>query len=91
MQRTITILEKRQNSETKSDDQFDNYEKYIVCQLRGMPEKDRECVQFKIQEIMYQIKSYGINHLFQTAIPIFPEVHLQDFQLLIEKCKDNNR
>ena len=72
MQRTITILEKRQNSETKSDDQFDNYEKNIVCQLRGMPEKDRECVQFKIQEIMYQIKSYGINHLFQTAIPNFP-------------------
>ena len=37
-----------------------------------MPEKDREYVQFKIQEIIYQVKSYGINHSFQTAIPHFP-------------------
>ena len=27
MQKAITILEMRQNSETKSDDQFDNYGK----------------------------------------------------------------
>ena len=72
MQKTITILEKRQNSETKSDDEFDNYGKYIACQLRGMPEKDREYVQFEIQGIIYQVKSCGINHLFQTAIPHFP-------------------
>ena len=57
MQKAITILEKRQNSETKSNDQFDNYGKYIGFQLRGMPERDRECVQFKIQEIIYQVKS----------------------------------
>ena len=72
MQKAIAILEKRQNSETKSDGQFDNYGKYIACTLRGMPEKDSEYVQFKIQEIIYQVKSYGINHSFQTAIPHFP-------------------
>ena len=72
MQKTITILQKRQNSETKSDNEFDNYGKYIACQIRGMPEKDREYVQFEIQEIIYQFKSCGINHLFQTAIPHFP-------------------
>ena len=37
-----------------------------------MPEKDHEYVQFKIQEIIYQAKSYGINHSFQAAIPLFP-------------------
>ena len=62
----------------------------MACQLRGMPEKDREYVQFKIQEIIYQVKSYGINHSFQTATPIFPTVHLQDFQLLIKPSKDSN-
>ena len=41
MQEAITILEKRQNSETKSDDPFYNYGKYIASQLKGMPEKDR--------------------------------------------------
>lgn len=35
----ITILKKRQNSEVKSDDQFDNCGKYLACPLRGMPEK----------------------------------------------------
>ena len=54
-----------------------------------MPEKDCEYVQFKIQEIIYQVKSYGINHSFQTAIPIFLVVHLQYCQLLIKPCKDN--
>ena len=53
MQNVIATLEKRQNSESKSDPQFDNYGKYIACQLRGMPEKDHEYVQFKIQEIIY--------------------------------------
>ena len=37
-----------------------------------MPEKDYEYVQFKIQEIIYQVKSYDIKHSFQTAIPHFP-------------------
>ena len=45
----------------------------MACQLRGMPEKDREYVQFKIQEIIYQVKSYGINHSFQTATPHFSD------------------
>ena len=32
MQKVIAILEKRQNSETKSDDQFGNYGKYTIIQ-----------------------------------------------------------
>ena len=36
MQTAITILKKRKNSETKFNDQFDNYGKYIACQFRGM-------------------------------------------------------
>ena len=71
MQKAITILEKRQNSETKSNDQFDNCRKYIACQLRGMPEKYRESVQINIQEIIYQVKSYGIIHTCQTATSHF--------------------
>lgn len=78
----ITILKKRKTSEVKSDDQFDNCGKYLACPLRGMPEKDREYVEFKLLEIIYQVKSYRfINHSFQRASPIFPAFHLQDFQL----------
>ena len=36
MQKAITILKKRKNSETKFNDQFDNYGKYIACQFRGL-------------------------------------------------------
>ena len=31
MQKSIAILEKTHDSDTKSDDQFDNYGKYIAC------------------------------------------------------------
>ena len=79
IQKTVTIHEKRQNCETKSADQFDNYGKYIACQLIGIPEKDCEYVQYKIQKIIFQVKSCSINYSFQTANPIFPAVHLQDF------------
>ena len=37
-----------------------------------MSEKDREYDQLKNQEIIYQVKSYGINHSFQRASPHFP-------------------
>ena len=57
MQQAISIFEKRENLENKSDDQFDNYGKCIACQHRGMPEKDCTCVQLKIQEIIYQVRS----------------------------------
>ena len=51
-----TILEKRQNSEAKLNDQIDNYGRYIPCHFRGMPEKGRGYLQFKIQEFIYQVK-----------------------------------
>ena len=51
-----TILEKRQNSKAKFNDQVDYYGRYIACQFRGMPGKGREYVQCKIQEFIYQVK-----------------------------------
>ena len=38
-----------------------------------MPKRDRECDrQFKIPEIIRQVKFYGIIHSFQTVTPYFP-------------------
>ena len=50
-------------TEVKFNDQVDNYGKCIACQSRGMQEKDREYVHFEIQDLLYQVKSLGINHL----------------------------
>ena len=59
-------------TEVKFNDQVDNYGKCIACQSRGMPQKDSEFVQFKIQDFVYQVKSLGINHLIQTGTSHFP-------------------
>ena len=34
-----------------------------------MPEKHREYVEFEIQEIIDQVKSYGFNHSFYSGWP----------------------
>lgn len=60
MQKALTILEKRQKK-GDSEDQFDNYGKYIACQLRQMPERAREYAEFKIQEVIFYAKSYMNN------------------------------
>ena len=88
MQKAIIVFEKRLNLENKSDDQFDNYGKCIVCQHRRMPEKDCVYVQLKIQEIIYRVRPYGINHSFQTASLHFPGTPLSKFKVLIKPCKE---
>ena len=70
MQKAITILESRQKTD-KTDDQFDNYGKYIACQLREMPERAREYVEIKIQETIYQVKTY-VNNGQQPPQPFQP-------------------
>ena len=88
MQKAIIVFEKRLNLENKSDDEFDNYGKCIVCQHRRMPEKDCVYVQLKIQEIIYRLRPYGINHSFQTASLHFPGTLPSKFKVLIKPCKE---
>ena len=80
MQKAMTILEKRQTSETKFYD-FEECLKKTVNMI----------VNSKFRKLSVKLNFMALGTHSKPSAPIFPAVHLQDFQLLIKPCKHNNR
>ena len=51
----------------KNDDQYDAFGKYLAIQLRSMNEHDAHYSQFKIQEVLFKMKSYSSNSLMLSS------------------------
>ena len=80
MQKAIKILEKRQTYETK----FYDLEECLK-------ETVNMIVNSKFRKLSVKLNFMELLTHSKQSAPIFPAVHLQDFQLLIKLCKHNNR
>lgn len=70
LDKAISILDKKQRKPAEVEDQEDVFAKHIAYQLRAFPERDRNYVKFKIQELIFNVQFNGINFINTVQPPL---------------------
>ena len=85
LDKVITFLESRKESRV-ADDEDDTYCKHLAFQLKGLPDRERKFVKFKVQEMIFNLQVSGMNFPQAMSTNSLPTPSLQQFGIHLPAC-----
>jgi hypothetical protein len=78
LEKAITFLDNKKPRVTDGED--DIYCKHLAFQLKGLPDRERRFVKFKIQEMIFNVQSSGMNFPQAMSTNSLPIPNFQQFR-----------